>query len=306
MSCPVTIHKVTDSSPYESGEKMKCPITSLDIDDISDSPTVQEYKRLRRVMGMITKFYRTGSDKKRDNWVLVNEEITKLDSDLSMAQAQLDVLNASGFKGHPKQAEYTKNLNAEVEALNKQKATYAAQQKEYLDLYNWSKGIVKVCEWLEMSLDDYCSKKMELPENIKKHIKAPPALLAEEIETFSTGLDEITHNLQESQDFFQASIDGRLVKYHNIEKKLIEDQLEVIRKYPEDSPRRMYIENELMKDLEYVQSNMVETPESIHRKEKMLTNHREFFSVLSFLREKLHLLPSPSVKQYDSKFDHYQ
>jgi len=147
---------------------------------------------------------------------------------------------------------------------------------------------------------------MELPERILKHIKTPPALQPEEIEQFTTGLDEITYNLAESQDFFQASIDGRLNKYHNVEKKLIEDQLVSIRKFPEDNARRQYIEGELLKDLEYVQNNMIETPESVNRKQKMLQNHQEFFAVLRFTREKLHLLPVPNEKKYDSRYDHYR
>jgi len=305
MSCPVTIHKITDASPFEgNGTVPKCPINHIDIDDITDTPSVQEYKRLRRVMGMITKFYRDGSQKKRENWVGVTEEMEKLDADLAQVKSQMDALQ--DYNNHPKALEYKASLNEELEGLNKQKEKYVAKQNEFHHLYDWSKGIVRICEWLEMSIDDYCSKKMELPERIMKHIKAPPALKPEEISEFTKGLDEITYNLAESQDFFQASVDGRLIKYHNIEKTLIEKQLDAIRKFPETSPRRMYIESELMKDLEYVQNNMNETEESLQRKRKMLTNHQEFFSVLKFTREKLHLLPEPTFKQYDSKYDHYQ
>jgi len=307
MSCPVTIHKITDTSPFAgtNGEKPQCPVVHLDIDDISDSPSVQEYKRLRRIMGMITKFYRDGSNKKKENWESVRDELEKLEFDQSMTQAQLNALNQPSFRSHPKQIEYRTALNEEMEGRNKEKEKYLVKQKEFFDLYEWSKGIVTVCEWLEMSIDDYC-KKMELPERIKKHIKTPPELKPEQISTFSTGLDEITHNLAESQDFFQASIDGRLIKYHGIEKKLIEDQLEAVRRFSEDAPRRQYIEAELLKDLEYVESNMVDTPESINRKEKMLSNHQEFLAVLKFTREKLHLLPTPASQQYDSKYDHYK
>jgi len=194
----------------------------------------------------------------------------------------------------------------ELDGLLQQKERFTTKQKDFHDLYQWSKSIVKVCEWLEMSLDDYCSKKMELPETITKNIRAPPPLTPDEIADFGKGLDEITYNLQESQDFFQASVDGRLKKYHNIEKQLIEAQLEVIRKYPEDNARRQYIEGELLKDLEYVETNMIENPESVRRKNKMLQSHSEFFQVLKFQREKLHLLPEPVEKKYDSRFDHYK
>lgn len=45
-------------------------------------------------------------------------------------------------------------------------------------------------------------------------------LSEQEIKEYSVGLDEITYNLHESQDFFQASLDGRLKKYHNVEKSV--------------------------------------------------------------------------------------
>lgn len=60
---------------------------------------------------------------------------------------------------------------------------------------------------------------------------------------------------------------------------MIEEQLEAVRKYPEDNPRRIYVENELVNDLEYVNNNMNENPESIRRKQKMLQSHAEFFQV---------------------------
>jgi len=130
--------------------------------------------------------------------------------------------------------------------------------------------------------------------------------MPEQREMFRKGLDEITHNLHESQDFFQASLDGRLTKYHTIEKELIQEQLEALKKYPEDNARKIYITEELQKDLEYVNSNMVENPDSLRRKQKMLQNHQEYFQVLKYHREKLNLLPDDGLdKKYDSKFNHY-
>jgi hypothetical protein len=92
-ACPVvSIHKVTDNGePAQPGKIIvrlisvanggKCPVTGkvsqpepqtrpegdeVIIDEISDTPSMQEFKKLRRVMGMITNFYRAGSDKKHD------------------------------------------------------------------------------------------------------------------------------------------------------------------------------------------------------------------------------------------------
>ncbi len=125
--------------------------------------------------------------------------------------------------------------------------------------------------------------------------------------TSTLGLDEIVFNLSESQDFFLASVDGRLTKYHNIEKEIIEAQLEVIRKFPEDSPRRMHVETELMKDLDYVNGLMVESDEVMKRRQKMLAMHQDFFKVLKYNKEKLEAMGVAFEQRvFDSKFDHYQ
>jgi len=318
--CPVAIHKVTDASPFGENSNvpqgMRCPVTSskpassasseYDADE-NDTPSVSEYKRLRRVMSMITKFYKDGSDMKKSNWETMSTELAKLEVDKQMCQNQLDALNVPQFRGHPKQKEYKKSLEEELQGLKTQKENLEKKQKDHFDLFQWSKSIVKVCLWLELNLDDYATKKMDLPDKFLQNVKPVPELTPEEIEDFKKGLDEITYNLHESQDFFQASVDGRLNKYHNIEKQLIEAQLEVMKKYPEENPRRQFIQDELQRDLEYVQGNMQETPESIRRKQKMLQSHQEYLQVLKFHREKLHVLPDDgSERKYDSKFDHYR
>lgn len=67
---------------------------------IQDVPSVQEYRKLRRVMGMITKFYRDGSEGKKsvskfflsshcENWETVSSEIKKLEVDENMVRDQL-------------------------------------------------------------------------------------------------------------------------------------------------------------------------------------------------------------------------
>jgi hypothetical protein len=48
----------------------------------------------------------------------------------------------------------------------------------------------------------------------------------DEYRAYAKALDEITYNLQESQDFFDASLDGRLKNYHQLEKCMIEAQLQ--------------------------------------------------------------------------------
>ena len=150
-------------------------------------------------------------------------------------------------------------------------------------------------------MEDYCITQLKLP--LKRNLPIPEPLNEKQKQEYAKGLAEITYNLEESQDFFQASVDGRLIKFHNVEKAAIEMQLEVIRKYSEDNPRRMAIEEELLKDLAYVQEHLVETPESIQRKEKMLANHKEFLKVLKFYRDKVGLKPEQEIK-FDSKYDY--
>jgi hypothetical protein len=66
--------------------------------------------------------------------------------------------------------------------------------------------------------------------------------------------------------------------------------------------RRQAIEEELLKDLEYVEQNMEETDESKRRKEKMLANHKEFLKVLKFYKAKVGVEVSEEIK-FDSKYD---
>lgn len=195
-----------------------------------------------------------------------------------------------------------------MKELKIKKEQLHSKQKEFQDLYEWSKTIVKVCEWLEASMDDYCSKHLDLPPRLKANIKKPDDLTPEQAQSYFKGLDEITYNLQESQDFFAASVDGRLHKYHTIEKEIIEAQLELLKNYPEDNPRRIYVESELNTDREYVEGNMQENPEGMKRRQKMLKNHTEFCKVLKYHKDKLKLLGIDDIgeRHYDPKFDHYK
>lgn len=72
---------------------------------------------------------------------------------------------------------------------------------------------------------------------------------------------------------------------------MIEAQLEVVRKYPENSPRRAVIEPELIKDLEYVVGNMTINPKVLNRRENMRTMHNDFFALLKWQREKMLRVP---------------
>ena len=106
-----------------------------------------------------------------------------------------------------------------------------------------------------------------------------PELTSEQIKKYSRGLDEISYNLEESKDFFQAGIDGRLAVYHSVEQEIIQLQLEALHSTAPESIRTAMLMPELTQDLEYVQQNDDKSPEALARREKMLRNHRAYLKV---------------------------
>jgi hypothetical protein len=107
----------------------------------------------------------------------------------------------------------------------------------------WSDSIVEAVQWLENEIEEYCNAELKIspPLEARNHKQLSP----EEVKKHAKGLDEITYNLQESQDFFDASVDGRLNQFHQIEKCMIMAQLGALKRWPADSARRQYVEDEL-------------------------------------------------------------
>jgi hypothetical protein len=83
----------------------------------------------------------------------------------------------------------------------------------------------------------------------------------------------------------------RLGRFHEIEKSMVEALLKVVRSFPEDSPRRLAVEPELVKDLEYVEGNMTINPKVVTRRTNMRAMHQDFFSLLKWQREKMLRVP---------------
>jgi hypothetical protein len=299
MECPV-IHKITDQSPFPTG---KCPFgfNNSGLGDFTDTMDEQNYKKLRKVMVQITQFYENGTNLKKGHYDQMTEEIKKLDVDKEMCQRQIEALESTkAFAEHPKSKTYRAKLNADLENFDNQKQQFLKKQKEFYDLWQWSTVIVKVCLWLQNSLDIHCNEKLGL----KLTLEPLPELSPSDIESYSKGLDEITHNLQESQDFFKASVDGRLKQYHEVEKAIIEKQLEVLSHYDDDNSRRQYWEAELAADLQFVTENLSDDTERTDRRQKMLSNHAAFLAVLKYHKEKLnHPFKSDPSREYDPKFD---
>jgi len=266
-----------------SGHAMGITFAPEELESPTDTPTIVEYKKLKRVMRIMIKFYEDGSAAKLDQANDMQFELHKVENDLKMVEKQLEVLRK--FPIHPKRTTYEKELVEEEEKLKKVQQSFIAKAAEFKALYHWSLGIVDVTRWLAAGLDDYCVNFLKMDLDI---VPAPLARPTKEtFEKHKQGLEEVHTNLSESQDFFQASLDGRLRKYHTMEKELIEAQLKALEEFPPMNPRKAHWDEELQKDLDFVIESMAENPSSTQKRERMLSMHRDFVNTLSWFKNKL-------------------
>lgn len=307
--CPV-IHKVTDAKecPVDHKEsKMDKDLADLDreFDEIGDNPSMKQYRKLKRVMASITSFYENGTKTKYENYLQQCENIKELDVDYAALKAQIEALDSKpAFKGHPKVIQYREFLDKEMESFAFKKESMEKRKVEFFELHEWSGVINKVCRWLEDNLDTYA---LEVIPDLKGKVqpKEVRKLTPEEVKLYSKGLDEISYNLKESQDFFQAGVDGRMKLFHNIETEIIEAQIEALKKNAPESARSVLLMNEFVQDLEISKSHDDDSAEVLKRREKMLRNHRAYLKVLLYHTEKLKVLtdlPPPEERKYDAKW----
>jgi hypothetical protein len=310
--CPVTgkVKKITivneenqfEAKPEVEGEDED----EMNFEDYQNlTPDEKEFRKLQKTMSTIKKFYSDGTKAKKSQFDFAVANIEKLKVDIDMGNAQLEAFNQkTSYMEHLKQKEYIKLIKGDIEHLQKQCDEREEQRKGFEDLYTWSQEIVKICEWLELNLEDYCLNNLNL--KIKKTEIEIPELNENQKILFSKGLDEIMHNLTESQDFFEASVDGRLLEFQYIEAEIIKNQLEVLKKFPEDSKRREYFEEKFTKDLKYCESRINSGNDSVEEKkrEKVLKMHQEFLKLLRFFRFKWNLLNEDlgTKQKYDPKF----
>jgi len=255
------------------------------LNDLSDTPSVQEYKKLKRIMKIMTRFYQKGSVSKRSQYEEACKQISRFKLEEQMIKDQIESIKPFP-DSHPKKKVFLDNLATELESLQKASEPYQKKAAEYDALEKWSESIVLACQWLENTIEDYCNNNLALDHKLKiKELQDTNEMMTKH----AKGLDEITFNLQESQDFFEASLDGRLRMFHQLEKCMLQAQLQAIEQpcYPSDNPRRVYIAEELRKDLEYVTEAMQEDPSKMQHKQRMRDMHRDFFRVLRWQRRKL-------------------
>jgi hypothetical protein len=175
--------------------------------DFNLSPSMQEYHKLQRVMKVMINFYKRGADTKGKQLESLREEIQKLVTDEQMILDQIKELDQFP-PFHPKKQEYDAQLEDELAKLRDLKTQFQGKEAGFKGLHDWSLKIVDTVEWLGRQLEAYCN------QNLKTELTVEPGsaqVTVHEFKIFKRGLDEITFNLQESQDFFNASLDGRCV-----------------------------------------------------------------------------------------------
>jgi len=232
-------------------------------------------------MNVMVRFYQRGEAAKKTQYDSVLAELQKIEIDIEMLEKQRHVLTQFP-PFHPKRKEYEAQLDAEQGNILKAKKNYELQATQFRDLYVWGGKIVQTMNWLEQNLKHYANQELQTSFETE-----PITLTVEDYLKYRRGLDEVTYNLQESQDFFEASLDGRLLRYHQLEKCMIEAQLQVVQAYPPENPRRQYMEEELLKDLEFVKSNMDDNPKVHRHRLRMQEMHKDFFALLKWQRIKL-------------------
>jgi len=152
--------------------------------------------------------------------------------------------------------------------------------------------------WLEGNLKHYANQKLSANFEVE-----PIRLTPEKYKMYQAGLAEVTYNLQESQDFFEASLDGRLQRYHEMERDMIEAQLESLKAYPEDSDRRVHFQQELEADLKFVEENMTDNPKVRKHREQMQQMHKDFFALLKWQRKKMVAILTDEPEKIDGNVE---
>lgn len=180
----------------------------FDEKDISLDPQLKEYKKLQRIMGVMIKFYEKGARTKKEQLDKILNDLETMKTDEQMIKDQIEAV--SQFPDfHPKKLEYLSGLEKELAQLEEVRKEFLQKSTHWKELYEWSEKIVEIVNWLGRKLEEYANAKLgtTLEVNEEKN-----DFTVEKFRIYKRGLEEITYNLQESQDFFDASLDGRCVR----------------------------------------------------------------------------------------------
>lgn len=173
--------------------------------DFSLNPSEAEYRKLGRIMVIMIRFYEKGSATKKAEYERLMADLERLNLDEKMILEQIECLQ-NYPPIHPKRGEYEANLEEELEQLKAARERVMPQIEHWKELYDWSLKIVDTVNWLGKQLEEYSNEAFKTALEVNpEHSK----LSVDLFRIYKRGLDEITYNLQESQDFFDASLDGR-------------------------------------------------------------------------------------------------
>lgn len=173
--------------------------------DFSLKPSEAEYAKLGRIMVIMIRFYEKGASTKKIELDRLVSDYLRLCEDEKMINEQLE--SVKSFPPiHPKCSEYQNNFELELEQLNAAKERILPQIEHWRQLHTWSLKIVDTVNWLGKQIEEYCNYAFHTNLSVKSENSQ---LTVEKFKIYKRGLDEITYNLQESQDFFDASLDGR-------------------------------------------------------------------------------------------------
>lgn len=179
----------------------------FDEKDLSLKPELKEYKKLQRIMTVMIRFYQRGTNTKKQQLDQVLTDLGYMKVDEEMINEQIKVI--SEFPDfHPKKAEYLSGLKKELKQLQDARSEFIPKAEEWEKLHKWSEKIVEIVTWLGKQLEEYSNKQYGTSLEVDPTIGN---LTVEQYKVYKRGLEEITYNLQESQDFFDASLDGRYV-----------------------------------------------------------------------------------------------
>lgn len=179
----------------------------FDEKDFSLKPELKEYKKLQRIMTVMIRFYQRGTNTKKSQLDQVLLDLSYMKTDEEMINDQIKVISEFS-DAHPKKEEYLTGLNKELKQLKEARDEFIPKAVEWEKLHKWSEKIVEIVTWLGKQLEEYSNKNFGTTLSVDPEVGK---LTTEQFKVYKRGLEEITYNLQESQDFFDASLDGRYV-----------------------------------------------------------------------------------------------
>ena len=140
------------------------------------------------------------------------------------------------------------------------------------------------------NLDSYCSANIpNLPESVVKSLQPETPVNKEQIADHLLALELIGKSVTESKDYFEGALNGGLEKYYNVEKLLLEAQLQVLQKYDATSERKLISESAMRQELEHAKQQLAQiADEKVKtRRQRVVVMFNIFLAALNWFTQKL-------------------